>query len=368
MSKLKTTLVMTSAAIGLGLMSATAFAGKITFVSWGGSYTASQVKACIEPYEAKTGQQFNIVDYNGGLAEVRTQVEAGNVQWDIVDMTPQDSLRGCDEGLLVELDHSQWLPAPDGTPATEDFVDGALADCHVGNISWATVPAYNKKTITATKGINRMPTSMKDFWDTKNFPGRRGLRKVPRVNLEWALMADGVAHTDVYDVLGTKEGQDRAFAKLDELKDDIVWWEAGAQPPQMLADGEVVMTSAYNGRIFNAAVTEKKNFEIVWDRQLFSFDLYAIIKGTPRLKEALRYVQFSTASEQLANQARWISYGPTRKSSIKLISTHATAGIKMMPHMPTAPNNFKTAVLENAEFWSDNGDELNERFNSWLAK
>jgi putative spermidine/putrescine transport system substrate-binding protein len=124
-------------------MSATAFAGKITFVSWGGSYTASQVKACIEPYEAKTGQQFNIVDYNGGLAEVRTQVEAGNVQWDIVDMTPQDSLRGCDEGLLVELDHSQWLPAPDGTPATEDFVDGALADCH-----WVIFPGQLYLPIT----------------------------------------------------------------------------------------------------------------------------------------------------------------------------------------------------------------------------
>ena len=111
MSKLKTTAVLTSAAIGLGLMSATAFAGKITFVSWGGSYTASQVKACIEPYEAKTGQQFNVVDYNGGLAEIRTQVEAGNVQWDIVDTTPQDALRGCDEGLLVELDpHSGCRP------------------------------------------------------------------------------------------------------------------------------------------------------------------------------------------------------------------------------------------------------------------
>ena len=276
MSKFKTTAVLTSAAIGLSMMSATAFAGKITFVSWGGSYTASQVKACIEPYEAKTGQQFNIVDYNGGLAEVRTQVEAGNVQWDIVDMTPQDSVRGCDEGLLVELDHSQWLPAPDGTPATEDFVDGALADCHVGNISWATVPAYNRKTITATKGVNRMPSSMKDFWDTKNFPGRRGLRKVPRVNLEWALMADGVAHTDVYDVLGTKEGQDRAFAKLDELKDDIVWWEAGAQPPQLLADGEVVMVTAYNGRLFNAMYVENKPFEIMWGPQVFDLDLSLI--------------------------------------------------------------------------------------------
>jgi putative spermidine/putrescine transport system substrate-binding protein len=188
------------------------------------------------------------------------------------------------------------------------------------------------------------------------------------VNLEWALMADGVSHNDVYKILETKAGQDRAFAKLSSIKDHILWWEAGAQPPQMLADGEVVMTSAYNGRIFNAAVQEKKNFAIVWDKQLFDFDLFAIIKGTPRLNEAKRFVGFATATEQLANQASWISYGPTRKSSIKLISTHATSGVKMMPHMPTAPNNFKTAVLANAEFWADNGDELNERFNSWLAK
>ena len=146
MSKLKPPAVLSSAAHGLGWMRATAFAGKFTFVSWGGSNTASQVKACIEPYEAETGQQFNIVDYNGGLAEIRTQVEAGNVQWDIVDTTPQDALRGCDEGILEVLDHSQWLPAPDGTPATEDFVEGALSECYVGNISWATVPAYTRKT------------------------------------------------------------------------------------------------------------------------------------------------------------------------------------------------------------------------------
>ncbi len=36
-------------------------------------------------------------------------------------------------------------------------------------------------------------------------------------------------------------GVDRAFAKLDTIKDSVVWWEAGAQPPQLLADGEVVM-------------------------------------------------------------------------------------------------------------------------------
>mgnify|MGYP001158072174 FL=1 len=335
----------------------------LTVVSWGGAYTKSQIEAYHKPYTAKYGTKIQSEDYNGGLAEIRAQVEAGKITWDVVDLEVSDAARGCDDGLFEKISAGSLPNGANGALPAKDFIPGALQECAVGTIVWSTIYAYD-----ANKYKSKKPKTISDFFDTKKFPGKRGMRKVPKVNLEWALMADGVDGRDVYKVLATKAGQDRAFKKLDTIKDDVLWWEAGAQPPQMLADGEVVMTSAYNGRIFNAAVTEKKNFEIVWDRQLFSFDLYAIIKGTPRLKEALRYVQFSTASEQLANQARWISYGPTRKSSIKLISTHATAGIKMMPHMPTAPNNFKTAVLENAEFWSDNGDELNERFNAWLAK
>ncbi len=39
-----------------------------------------------------------------------------------------------------------------------------------------------------------------------------------------------MAKDELYDVLGTDEGLDRAFAKLDEIKDAIpVWWTSGAQ-------------------------------------------------------------------------------------------------------------------------------------------
>lgn len=355
----KATLAASSAILGLGMLSAPTFAaGKITFVSWGGAYTASQVKACIEPYQAATGQEFNIVDYNGGLAEVKTQVEAGNVQWDIIDQTPQDAIRGCDEGLYVELDHSVWEPAPDGTPATEDFVEGGLGDCYVGNISWATVPAFDASKISG----GEKPTTMADFWDVDKFPGRRGLRKVPRVNLEWALMADGVPNDEIYSVLSTKEGQDRAFAKLDEIKDHVVWWEAGAQPPQMLADGEVVMTTAYNGRLFNAMYKEGKPFEIMWGPQVFDIDTYVVVKGAPNEAAAIEFLKFCTSSEALADTTNYISYGPLRKSSSAFVNPD------ILPHLPTAPDNFKTALTYDIEFWADNVDDLTERFNSWLAQ
>ena len=89
------------------------------------------------------------------------------------------------------------------------------------------------------------------------------MRRSPVVNLEFALMGDGVPVDEVYALLDTDAGIARAFRKLDTIKDDIVWWEAGAQPPQMLADGEVAMSTAYNGRIFNAQVLEEQPFVIV---------------------------------------------------------------------------------------------------------
>ncbi|MEL6078769.1 extracellular solute-binding protein, partial [Stenotrophomonas maltophilia] len=73
------------------------------------------------------------------------------------------------------------------------------------------------------------PGSWADFWDTKQFPGKRGLRKGAKYTLEFALMADGVPRDQVYQVLRQPGGVDRAFRKLDQIKTQIQWWESGAQ-------------------------------------------------------------------------------------------------------------------------------------------
>ena len=357
-----TTVALTSA-LALGLVAAQAQAQTLTIVSWGGAYTKSQIKAYHEPFTAMTGIAIQSEDYNGGLAEVKAQVEAGNVIWDLVDVEVSDLIRGCDEGLLETIDLSILPPAPDGTPAAEDFLEGSLYECGVPTIVWSTIYAYDK-----SKYSGAAPATLNDFFDTAKFPGKRGMRKGPKPNLEFALMADGVPADKVYAVLGTDAGVDRAFAKLDTIKDSMLWWESGAQPPQMLADGEVVMTTAYNGRIFNAMATENKPFEIVWDGQVWDLDLWVIPKGAPNKEAALKFIAFSTDTQRLADQASWISYGPARKSSVPLIGKHAEAGIEMAPHMPTSPENFKTALMNGFEFWADHQDELNERFNAWLAK
>ena len=356
-----TTAVGATVAFGSTAAFADAHTKPVTVMSWGGAYTKSQVEAYHKPFTEQTGMKINSVDADNPAKPIKTQVEAGNVTIDVADVEYSDAVRLCDEGLLEPIDASVLPAAPDGTPATEDFIEGALTDCAVANIVWSTVYAYDK-----TKFEGNEPKTIADFFDTEKFPGKRGMRKSAKANLEMALMADGVPAGEVYEMLGTDEGVDRALAKLDTIKDQIVWWEAGAQPPQLLADGEVAMTTAYNGRIFNAAVSENKPFEIVWDGQILDFDLFVIPKGAPNKEGALEFIKFSTDTQRLADQAKWISYGPARKSSGPLVGLYEDGKTEMGPQMPTAEANMGNALVNSFEFWADRDTELSERFNSWL--
>ncbi len=335
----------------------------LTVVSWGGSYARAATRAYIEPFAAETGVDMRLEDYNGGLAQVRAQVESGNVHWDVIDLEIADAVSGCDEGLLEPIDAAALPPGPDGVPAEDDFLGDALLDCSIGTLFYSTVYAYNTESIPGEK-----PATIEDFFDLERFPGRRGMRRAPVVNLEMALMADGVPIDAVYDVLDTPEGLDRAFEKLDTIKDQVVWWEAGAQPPQMLADGEVVMSTAYNGRIFNAQVLEDQPFVIVWDGQVLDIGHMAVVAGTRNLANALEFVRFATTAESMARVSGYIAYSPARASGLPLVGTHADTGVDMNPHMPTYADNTRRVLPSDWLWWSDQMDAMNERFAAWLAQ
>ena len=353
-------LLLTTALTGL---SSFALAESVTVVSWGGSYARACEKAYHQPFTAETGIEIRMEDYNGGLAQIRAQVETGNVYWDVVDMEMADAVRACDEGLLEPIDVGDLPPGADGTPAAQDFYPGTVIECGVGTLFYSTIYAYNLDQFPGAK-----PSTIADFFDLEKFPGRRGMRRTPQVNLEFALMADGVPLDQVYAALRTQEGLDRAFRKLDSIKDHIVWWEAGAQPPQMLADGEVTMTTAYNGRIFNAQVLEDQPFVIVWDGQLLDVGQLVIVAGSPNLEAARKFFSFSTTVRSLVAVGRYISYSPARQSGTALISTHLETGVDMKPHMPTTPENAVRGLQYDWEWWSDHIDEMNLRFIAWLLR
>jgi len=329
----------------------------LTVVSWGGSYTRSQMLAYVKPYRKESGEWVAMETYNGGLDEIREQVETANVVWDVVDFELSDLVRGCNEGLLEKIDHASLPPGADGTPATDDFVPGAFTECGVGQTVWATVVAFNNEGVGGTA-----PSKLADFFDVKTYPGKRGLRRDPRVIMEWALLADGVPADQVYAALATDEGQERAFAVLDRIKNSIVWWETGSEPAQLLESGEVVMTSVWNGRMFGPIAEDGKPFTIIWDGQIWDIDSWGIPKGTDNMDKAMAFIRFSTGSTPLAEQTKYISYGPARKSAMAMVADSA----KVL--LPTAEENMANALQSDANWWADNHEALTAKFEAWLAK
>lgn len=353
------TLVIGSAMTLMMLGSALALAAPekdLMVVSWGGSYTRSQMLAYVIPYRRRNDEWVWMETYNGGLEEIRTQVETANVVWDVVDFELSDLIRGCREGLLEKIDHGTLPPGADGTPAKQDFIAGAFTECGVGQTVWSTVVAFNTERFAAAS-----PGKLADFFDTKTYPGKRGLRRDPRVIMEWALMADGVAPDQVYATLASEEGQKRAFEVMDRIKSAIVWWETGSEPVELLESGAVVMTSVWNGRMYRPIAEQGKPFVILWDGQIWDIDSWGIPKGSANLSKAMDFIRFSTGSVPLAEQTKYITYGPARKSSMTMVEEQT----KQL--LPTAAENMTTALQSNADWWATHHAELSTKFKQWLT-
>lgn len=366
--KLRTVLMGAAGVMALGV--AAAAAEDMTVVSWGGAYQASQVNAYINPYLASHPGLNVITDESSAdaVARLRAMHEAGNLTWDLVDVEAADSLRLCDEGLAMPIDaDTQLAPAPDGTPASEDFGPMIVSECFIPQIVFSTTFGY--RTDMVPEGMDP-PTDACAVFDLEHYPGRRALNRRPVGNMEWALLCDGVPYDQVYDTLETEEGLNRAFAMLDTIKDQTIWWSAAAETPQLLADGEIFMGSTYNGRLFAAIAEQGQPIGMAWGHQMLDIDGWIIPAGLPedRLARVLDFVYFATDTQRLADQAQYISYGPARASSAPLVGTHATLGIEMAPFMPTNPANMDGAFVTNYLWWADYRDEIDARFQAWLAQ
>ncbi|MGE8395119.1 MAG: ABC transporter substrate-binding protein [Pseudomonas sp.] len=317
-------------------------------VAYGGAGQKAQDAAIFKPFSAQDGSTLIQSEYNGEMARIKVMVDTGNVDWDLVQIEGPDLMRGCDEGMYERLDWTQLGRA-------EQLIPDAAQECGSAVLVWSVAIAYDRNKLA------QAPASWADFWDVKKIPGKRGLRKRAVYNLEFALMADGVKVEDVYKVLATPEGVDRAFNKLSELKPYIQWWEAGAQPAQWLSAGDVIMTSTYSGRVAVAA-QEGSPLALVWPGSLYGMDYWAIIKGSRHVDQAKRLIAFANQPDTQVRYVKQIPYGPT--------NTQAAAELdpKLASWVPTSRQNLEGALSMNVEFWVDHGDELEERFNAWASR
>lgn len=347
----KTAVLIMLCSVGMAMIPTVAFAAdQVTVTSGGGTYQAVLRKAIFEPFEKASGIKVTEEEWNYEVAKVRAMVKSATVSWDVVDMTPESALVMCNEGGLEKVDWKRL-----GLDRS-NFVGAEQSECGVPSSVAANIVAYD------VDKLPNGPKSISDLFDTRRFPGKRGLLNSPRVNIEWALIADGVPLKDVYMVLRTAEGVDRAFRKLDSIKQDAIWFTSSAQAVQLLADSQVVMTSATNGRIYEAVKKSGKNFAIMWDAQQFVPGVWAIPKGSQRVDAAYKFISFAGRPQQQAAVSELIPYGPMNKEAVEAVD----AAIR--PHLPTSEEHMRSYLVRDAAFWAENGDELNQRFSNWLAK
>lgn len=366
--KNKFTLLLASTFVVSG--AAIAEVDEMTVVSWGGAYQNSQQKAYAEPYAADTGINF-VWDESSSEAvnKLRIQAESGDISWDLVDVVAADAIRLCDEGLARIVDPDTELEsAPDGTPASADFGDLIVSECFIPQIVYSTTWGM-RNDVAEWNGA--MPSSVCDVFDTDKFPGKRAILPNALNNMEWGAYCSRSFNRDqasVYSMLETEKGQQAALDMWSSIKDDLVFAASAADVPQLLQDGEVVMGSTYNGRLF-ALIAEGgvDNVEMLWDAQVFDLDGWIVPANLPAEREAavMEFVRFATDTQRLADQAKYISYGPARASSAPLVGQHAELGIDMAPHMPTDPNNSKNTILTDYEFWADYRDEIDAKWEAW---
>jgi putative spermidine/putrescine transport system substrate-binding protein len=333
-------------AMAAALTASPAMARDLTVVGFGGGFQDNARKHLFETYAKASGKPVKDDSYNGEMAKIYAMTKANDVTWDVIMVEAPELARGCEDGAFVKLD---WK-----TIDRSKFIDNGTTDCGAGAVAWGTAVFWDKSKFPTG------PQNFAEFWDVKKFPGKRSLRFSPKAALEAAIMADGVAPADVYKVLAAPGGVDRAFAKLDQIKSDIVWWRAGAQPFQLIGSGEVAFSTGFVGRVA-AQRKDGKPFDLAWDTLLWSFDYWAVIKGSPNAAEGQKLISHLTDFDPLLAMLKDWPLAPANK-------TFASRADLRQANPDMLTNHTNRGVFLSTEFWIERGEDLEKRFNSWAAR
>ncbi|MGR9244118.1 ABC transporter substrate-binding protein (plasmid) [Rhizobium leguminosarum] len=339
-------LVLSASAIAFS--AGIASAEQITFVSQGGAYQEAQTKAILDPVAKLLGITVNQDSAPDAWPVIKTQTATGKPIWDVIDTPTQDCIRGGQQGMIEPLDFAK-IPNADKMPAAYKSAYSVAYEFY------SSVLAYNKD-----KFGDKPPQTWADFWDVKTFPGTRALRNHPLATLEAALLADGVPADKLYPL-----DVDRAFKKLEEIKPYVtVWWTSGAQSAQLLADGEVDMEMAWNGRV-TAVAKEGAPISYTFNQGFLQYTSLCILKGAPNLETAVKFVNAAMTPEIQANFPAYIDYGPGNPEAYKTGKISAERAAEM----PSSPENAEKQVLVSDEWWtSPAGEEAQKRWASFIQQ
>ena len=310
----------------------------------GGAVGVALRKAFYDVFEQETG--IRIVESSPmDFAKLRAMVESGNIEWALTEIDPEAIGLARRLNLLEPIDDT----IVDRSTYPEQYKDKDIFTDAVG----AVVLGY--RTDVFPNGTQ--PKGWVDFWNLEKFPGPRALRNHPSGNLEFALIADGVAPEQLYPL-----DLDRAFAKLDQIKPHIVtWWDSGAQAVQLILDKEVVLVTTWNGRFTNV-LREDPNAPVAieWTQAMAIIGTYCIPRGAKDAYWGQRVLEVMSRPERQAIYAAEIPYPSPNPEMLKYLDP------ALLPSMPTAPENMSKMFRSDYPWWDEHAAEALDRWNAWV--
>ena len=308
---------------------------EIRMIESGGASGESIQKGYIDPLKAKTG--ITVVRENpSSLGKLRALVESGQGGTTLFELGSGIILQAKKLGLIEKVDWAAVAPA--------EMFPEARNEYGFGYQYFSTIMAWRK-------GVKE-PKTFAEFFDTKALPGKRCLPDYPHYCLPFALQAAGVPIDKLFPL-----DVDLAFKKLNEIKKDVaVWWKAGAQPPQLMKDNEVQYSICWSGRVVGDPA-----FGLSFAGGKADLSFIAIVKGSKPEDKAAAYKLFHEMSlpENQAKAAEVISYtGPSPNLDPLLPQDK-------LWQFPTSKQNKAVQYFENAEWWADNGEAVNKKWEAF---
>jgi len=304
----------------------------------GGDYGNALTKCIEEPLLADKGIKV-VRETPGGYAKVVAQVKSGTVVNVATDAGTSEFSRLVADGLVEKIDWVKFNPEP--------MFDEAKKEYGYGSSYYSTIMAYRADA--------KAPANWVDFFDTVGFPGKRALPDYADYVLPFAAIAGG------QDVATLSNGVDldKAFATLNRVKADTIWWQAGAQPPQLLQDNEVQYAIAWSGRVVG-----KDGVKVNWQDGNLDLSYYAIVKGASEEQKDMVYewFRYQTNAKRQACMLKYISYPGSSPDLEKLVPAAKLA------ELPTYGENKKIQWLTNGAWWLQNATEIEKRWNEFKLK
>lgn len=274
--------------------------GTLTWQDAGGEFHEGIRRAFLDEWKAITRWNVRELSAGGEANNILVEmVKNRTVDWDVTEIGSYGTARRL----------SRYLE-PTGNmyrPPARVFATRVLRRRWVNVLNYSTMILYN----TDVYG-DKAPQAVSDFFDTKTYPGKRCIYDGAQYgwNLEYALIADGVPVAQVYDVLSTTAGRKRAFAKLDTIKNDLVFWGTGAESVQFVLDGQCDLGFAWNGRPFRRLRDEPDlPLASAWDGAFVDGDPFAIPRGAPHIKAARSALAYALRPRNTCDLMNETGYG-----------------------------------------------------------